>query len=303
MFVIPKEYKEKIYKMYPKEAKIWEENINKNFLLYIEKFGLEQIKPIKNLTMNLVCMGVSKYFDDEVVIKIGKPLFNIEAESQMLKLYGENKACKCYFASNENAVMILEKLQPGYNLSTIKDQKEKIHLYAKVQNEIMIEAIDNYSFKRYKEDIEKKFSLTMKEKEKYKEIIQYIPLARKYYQEILQEDPKEYILHGDLNEGNILKSKDTWKVIDPQGIIGPKVVEAMHFTISQITKEKLQENEIEEIISQIANEIEVSKNSLIKAVFVELIHRSCWQTRLNYPEENIYENIEIAEIMKKMLSY
>ena len=60
--------------------------------------------------------------------------------------------------------------------------------------------------------------------------------ARSLRDALLETASSQVLLHGDLHHGNILQGKENWVAIDPKGVIGDPVYEAVAFILNPMEK-------------------------------------------------------------------
>lgn len=159
--------------------------------------------------------------------------------------------------------------------------------------------VDDGNYNIYSERIKKAVVLAMEDKEKYGETAKLIPIAYKYYQEIQDLGLKKCLLHGDLGSGNIIKSGDIWKVIDPQGVIGEEIFEVIKFTRAEIEHADNIRQAIEETMQELSKAIKYPKELIAKVTFIELVRINCWRISEN-SRENVEKNLVLA---KEVLKY
>ena len=111
---------------------------------------------------------------------------------------------------------------------------------------------------------------------------------------------KKFLLHGDLNHKNIIKTTDSWKVIDPQGLIGEAVFEVVKFIRGEIEDETNIELPIKNSIEILSKETPFTPSLITKATFINLLIVNCWKIEEKHNKIDINKNIEVA---KKMLEY
>lgn len=216
----------------------------------------------------------------------------------MLKKYGE-LACKCIYKNEKDKILLLEKLEPGENINKVKNREERLKYFTQLMKQTVLE-IDDKSYYTYEERIKKGFSCAMKNKQKYGETASFVPIAYKYYKEVQNLKLKKYLLHGDLGAGNIIKSGNMWKVIDPQGVIGEEILEVIKFTRSEIENDDNVTQAIVETIEGLSKLIPYSKQLIAKVTFIELVRANCCRIGDNCIGEYVNKNLIFA---KEMLEY
>ena len=94
----------------------------------------------------------------------------------------------------------------------------------------------------------------------------------------LQAKYDSVVLHGDLHHHNILRSKDSWCVIDPHGYFGPRVLEVGAFLKNPIGF--LATDDWREVlaarIEQLSGAMEISECDICTAAFVYGVVSAGW---------------------------
>lgn len=216
----------------------------------------------------------------------------------MLKKYGE-LACKCIYKNEKDKILLLEKLEPGENINQVKNREERLKYFTQLMKQTVLE-IDDKSWDTYEERIKRDFLCAMKNKQKFGETASLVPTAYEYYKEVQNLKLKKYLLHGDLGAGNIIKSGNMWKVIDPQGVIGEEIFEVIKFTRSEIENDDNLTQAIVETIEGLSKLIPYSKQLIAKVTFIELIRVNCLRISDNDSGKYVNKNLILA---KEMLKY
>lgn len=242
--------------------------------------------------------GYSKKLQQRVVLKLCRPNYSVNKEYSMLKKYGE-LACKCIYKNEKDKILLLEKLEPGENIKQVKNREERLKYFAQLMKQTILE-LDNEEHFVYDEWIKRDFLPAMENKQKYGEVANLVPIAYERYKEIKNLGLKKYLIHGDLNNSNIIKSQDTWKVIDPQGVIAEEIFEVIKFVRSEIENDDNVTQAIVETIEGLSKLIPYSKKLIAKVTFIELVRVNCWRISKSDGGEYVNKNIMLA---KEMLKY
>jgi len=199
------------------------------------RWGLTDVQPVSNLSYNFVAFanrGAKK-----VVLKMGVPNREMKSEMAALRLFNGEGACQLLECDEEKYWMLLERLDPGVMLSTLKDDEEATHIAAEVMKKIwrtqpleLASLLANsqeqapalQSFIQLTDwfDGLKKLRLMfnggtgpLNEK-----LVERVEHSVKYF---FAENHMPVLMHGDFHHFNILSSERGWLIIDPKGVIGP----------------------------------------------------------------------------------
>jgi len=185
-------------------------------------WNLTDITPVLKLSYNFV--AYANRDGKSLVLKIGIPRDELISEIAALRLYTGRGACRLLDADIEKGTMLLERLQPGRMLSTLKDDEQATHIAAEVMSQLWRPAPENqFNFIQLK----KWFAGFKRLRRRYNGKTGPMPenlveIAETLSQELLVENKDEALLHGDFHHFNVLESERGWLAIDPKGVIGPK---------------------------------------------------------------------------------
>ena len=121
------------------------------------------------------------------------------------------------------------------------------------------------------------------------------------YKEIQKMNLDKYILHNDLNHKNILKSENGWKVIDPHGVVGERLIETTQFIKSEIEMNKSDINDINKIVLSISKELGEDKKLILKFLYIRIIEKIIWFVKVNENKDIISYNIDVANNVLKLI--
>ena len=298
MIELTGEFKKNIINRYGEIGEEWLNSINNIIEKYKRKFNLSNIKLIKNLTMNVLIYANSNKYG-EVVLKIGSPGKNTISEINYISLYSSKYFARCYYYNIEDRVMLLERISPGYDLMNLKNQKERISIFCNILNNIIVKDTSNNKFRLYDDIVKENIKFVNDNKYKFTNILHMLDVANNLYNEIKQLNLPKYVLHNDLHHGNILKSDQGWKVIDPHGIIGEKIFDTIQFIRNELEHTSLEK--MNEVISLISNYLNEDKMLIYKALYISVFCKIVNYIKAKYDINKIFYNIEVCEKIFKYL--
>lgn len=298
MIELPDTYKNKTINRYKQKGEEWINNIEAIIEKYQNKFQLEDIKLIENLSINIVLFAKSYKYGD-IVMKIGTPGKTSIAEINIMKYYPSEYVPKCYYSNLEDRVMLLEKVNPGYNLSCLNNIEERVKVFSNIAKNLLVQPSKEDKFTTFEEKLKEDFEYAHNNKQAYSNIMELINIADSVYKKIKKRNLKKYVIHEDLNYKNILKAKKGWKAIDPHGVIGEKVIETSQFIREEIKRSNLEQNSIDEIISLLCKYFNEDRNLILEVLYVYIISKIIHYIRSKDSNSKISYNIDVA---KKILS-
>lgn len=298
MIELPMEFKQVIINRYEEIGIEWLNSVDKIIDKYQKKLNLHNIELIKNLTMNIVLFANSDKYG-EVVVKIGAPGNTVISEINYMKLCTSKYFAKCYYYNSEDRVIVLEKIKPGYQLSNLENQEERIHIFCDILNNITTDNIPRNDFKSHKEEINQKIEEVCNNKEKYSGILYMLDTVSNLYREIKNMNLPKYVLHNDLHHKNILKSDYGWKAIDPHGLVGEKIFETTQFIRAELEYTNL--DKIDKIITLISKHLKEDKILIYKALYINIFSKIIFYIKAKYDTNVIDYNIKICEEISKYI--
>jgi streptomycin 6-kinase len=189
-----------------------------------QKWMLTDVQPSPELSYNFVAFA--KRGEEQVVLKMGVPNLELKSEMAALRLFNGDGACKLIDYDKKKYWMLLERLQPGIMLSTLKDDEEATHIAAKVMQKIWRPAPKDAVFIRLSDW----FDGLKKLRPRFKGGTgpfdeKLVDRVERSVKDFFIENHKPVLMHGDFHHFNILSSERGWLIIDPKGVIGPACYE------------------------------------------------------------------------------
>ena len=194
------------------------------------------------LSYNYVCAATQKD-GRAAVLKIGVPNRELTGEINALRLYHGQGACRILEAHAEEGMLLLERLQPGSMLASLKDDDEATGIAAEVMQAIHRPAPQPQGFI----SLHGWFDELKKLRPRFGGGTGPFPqksfaIAEGLIHDLFAEPRPQVLLHGDFHHFNILLSGRGWLAIDPKGVIGPAEYEVGPLLINPYNI-KLEESE------------------------------------------------------------
>lgn len=275
---IPEVFIDKVKRGFGEKGEKWLLEIPKILNLCIEKWNLTDCYPVEDLSVNLVCLAQSVDYGP-VVLKIEGPHPEKYTEMKALSLYGGRNICKCYDLDMELGVLLLERITPGPNLTTLQDLDKQLMIAADLISKLPIEVNDTEGLPTYDDWINRAFKRARKEGKVGAQMLSLMESAEKLYQGLKVNHRPKVLLHGDLHHWNILQGKDgLWKAIDPQGVIGIPCMESARFINNQIdmVKESEKLEHLNKMLEVFASKFNETKGIIATCYFVHNVLSTCW---------------------------
>lgn len=302
MINLSEDYKKNIINMFPKIAEKWLKKIPLIVNKYIIKFNLQNVKVLDNLTYNTILFAESPKYG-KVVLKVEIPFKEMTIrESEALIINGGYGACKCLFVDVDDGIVILERLTPGYALSTINDIDEKIAIFKEVADRFNLSVDEAYKgLPSYKEILMRSKNMADSDLKKYEIVKPLLDDAINIYDFIEQNNKCNYLLHSDLYSENIIKSGNTWKAIDPHGFIGPKILDETIFIQKELEDTNFDIDLLISFIEKMSKKCGQLCEELSQAFFVNYVLNICWDLEVNLSYEHINKSINKAYLIQQII--
>lgn len=209
------------------------------------RWGLKDVQPVPMLSYNFVAFAKRPsplthhpLGEENVVLKIGVPRDELISEMTALRLFNGDGACRLIDADEEKGFLLLERLNPGEMLVTLKDDEEATHIAAEVMKKIWrplqsLESVSLLANMQEQAPALHKFIRLSDWFDGLKRLRKTFnggtgPFSDKIVQRVeswvrdaFVENHQPVLMHGDFHHYNILSSERGWLIIDPKGVIGP----------------------------------------------------------------------------------
>lgn len=158
-----------------------------------------------------------------VVLKIGIPNPELTSEMEALRLYDGRGAVRLIDSDAEKGMLLEERIRPGTMLAEMQDDERATEIAAGVMRALWQPIPEENHFIRLTDWFDG-----------FKKLRQRFeggtgPLPRKMVEtaeglaaDFFAENEAPVVLHGDFHHYNLLQADESWQVIDPKGVIGPR---------------------------------------------------------------------------------
>ena len=249
-----------------------------------EQWQLTDCVPADNLSINLVCYARSALYGD-VVLKIYGPHAERFTEMAALRLYAGRRACACFAIDEEIAAFLLERIVPGYDLRTLPDKQAQLEIGAEVIATLPIPLRERHDLPYYRDWVAQAIANTHARYHPSAQLIHVMAAAAELFDQICPGDEPPYLLHGDLHHENMLFHRDgTWKVIDPQGVIGAPFLESARFIENHVIDQDnvFHWDMLDDTVAYFAARLSESPYAIASAFFILHVLSTCWGCEMNY---------------------
>lgn len=232
---IPDILRKKVVRCFGPQGEQWLRELPLLFQDCVEKWRLTDIQVSPILSFNYVCFGRSPEYGD-VALKIGVPLDGeLQTEMTAINLYQGRNICRCYDLDESLGAMLLERIRPGHDLTTIASSSERTAIAARLISQLPLPILDSHGLPRWSGLARRTFGKLRASNNGGAQMLQLTERAEELICQLETSGRPPVLLHGDLNHWNILlDSHGHWKAIDPKGQVGVACMEAGRFILNEL---------------------------------------------------------------------
>jgi len=256
-------------------AKLGEENGRKKLRLsqtYQELWELHQMELVPSISHNnLIFYAVSEKYGD-VLFKILLDK-GFDHEISALKLFQGRKFVSLYESSLTDQVYLMEKITPGVTLFEETTRDERIQIISNIFQGLHPDAPVNQAFPSYF-DWFKSGEIGTRTRRDCDLFRPYLEKAEKTILHINENNPHQFLLHGDLHHENILKNDaGEYQVIDPKGVVGNPVFDLSRFILDEFRDDltRSSKKEIIDFVRAVGDGVKIPCATLLQCLFVETV--------------------------------
>lgn len=201
------------------EGKLWLESIPNIIAKYSQEWSLQTLSPF-TLSYNYVAPAVRED-GSHAVLKIGFPKDEeFQTEIAALSVFNGDGIVKLLEADRENAVILIERVEPGVPLSSMENDEEATKILAKVIKKIRKPIPSDHNFTTVAEGSRAISAVKQRSGGVTGQLpINLVNKAESLFVDLLASSESPVLVHGDLHHDNVLSSeRDGWLAIDPKGI-------------------------------------------------------------------------------------
>ncbi|WP_409276074.1 aminoglycoside phosphotransferase family protein [Neobacillus sp. SCS-31] len=274
---LPGDFIRKITGAFGEAGKKWLEGLEGQIRHYAEKWNLAIEAPVPNLSYNYVTK-VKDINGTPVILKLGVANGEFKNEVRAVKAYNGNSFVQLLAEDSENGAMLLERILPGGNLSTLEDEervtREYINVWRKIRTPIPLGG-DFPSIKDWASGLDRYKEMFLDDEEPPIPF-EAIDTAAAFFKELAQLG-EEQLLHGDLHHENILYAEGRgWVAIDPKGVIGHPYFDIISFLVNYVNEKPDPNGLLKLRIDLICNEVSMDRQLLLKAAVSLSTLYACW---------------------------
>ena len=240
---------------------------------------------------------------EEVVLKIGVALCEVEAEATALRFYGGRGMVACVDADLSLGAMLLARLRPGYMLTSLPGNAAQTRVAARLMKTLPSPCPDGHNLPAFADWLTRAFARLRRERGPGCGPLgcALVEQAERAFRAIQADGAPHVLLHGDLHHENILyDERRGWTAIDPKGALGDAALEAGRFLNNQLSETlplSEQERLIEERVDILSAELGLPRDKILRCTFVDKILSLAWSLEDSYVGPDWESSMAIARLL------
>lgn len=292
------EFAARISRAFGEEGTAWLTRLPQILHRCQERWQLTHLRVLEDLSYNLVCFAESPTYGP-VVLKVGMPHPELWTEKKALSLYAGRGICTCYETDAELGALLLERIVPGTDLTSVANHQERFRLAASLISFLPVVPKGEHGLPTYEDWLTRAFARVRAEQSRNSALRSLVDKAEGLFEKLDTPRRPKLLLHGDLHHKNILKDCQGWKAIDPKGVIGVHCLEAARFMQNEFgmgdDADRLQR--LDEMIATFAEHLGERKSVLAGCAFIDQVLATCWSAEENLPLVALHALVEECQTL------
>ncbi len=199
----------------------------------------------------------------------------------------------------EKGILIIERLNPGDTLASINNEGEAVLIASSIMKKLWKPVLKNCNVQSITDRQKSLIRISKQNPDGIGPItIGTIQEAVDIFKELVSTQTEHYLLHGDLHHENILRaSKDTWKAIDPKGLIGEREYDTIQFLLNNLVNKDLL-TVIDQRVDLLVEQLNLDKKRILLWGFAHAVLSTCWslEDEGSY-NEHFYKAINVFKVL------
>lgn len=301
--LLPGSFIKKITSVFPEGAD-WLGQLPELFEYCAGQWQLSRFELATNLSYNFICFAESEIYG-QAVLKIGVPHDDIYVQMDSIGCFDRKYVCQLFAEDREHCAVLLERISPGNDLTSVQSLKERAAIAAPLIKHIPVTVFDDGRFPTYAGWLDTAFTKLKSSRPAQLELLQLADRAAGLFK-LLPTGGKR-LLHGDLHHFNIIfdRRHNKWKAIDPHGVIGYFALEAGRFIGNQMGMEANVDDARESLLflsGVFAKALDIPPSTIMCCAFIDIVLSTCWTTEEVVPDEaEISKGITFARVIDRLV--
>lgn len=300
-FIIPSKFSARMAKMYGEDGQTWIDTLPQKLAGLTERWQLLLQSPFK-LSYNYVA-PVTQADGTTAVLKIGYPDPELRTEMEALRLYNGRFACQLLEHDTEQYAMLLEHIQPGQPLWSLKDDEQETRIAAQMMRQLWqpINPDEHPIFP----DLERRTRALTGLSDYFEDGFGPFPkrlveTAVSLRQDLLTYNVQPMLLHGDFHHENLLTAqRKPWLALDPKGVVGDPAYEVGAYLYNPQPDKVTQPNLIARRVDIFSETLDIDRQRLIQWGIVQAVLSAVWSYEDH--DQELSPTLLVAEQLTKLL--
>ncbi|PEL13329.1 aminoglycoside phosphotransferase family protein [Bacillus sp. AFS017336] len=275
MITLPEQFIKTIKDIHKEKGEIWLENFEDLCHKCENRWNMKILSPFA-LSYNFVAPIIIEG-NKNAVIKLAVPNEEFNDEIEALYELKDADFVKVIDYDLKEGILILERLLPGNTLASIENEELEMQIAVKVMKNLW-----------KKPSTSSKLPTIFNREKSFSRIVEKFPNglgpiskellldAFSTFKEMNSSQSTQYLLHGDLHHYNLLNAgEDSWKVIDPKGLIGEREYDLIQFLLNNLEGKGISTT-LEKRIDLLVNELNLNKERLLLWGYSHAVLSTCW---------------------------
>ncbi len=278
-------FRENVIRIWGDKGKDWLASLPRGVNILAQKWNLQELQPVPNLSYNYVLTGMRKHNPLPIILKLSFDMSDLKHEAAALDVF-KGKGCVVLLDSDiKLGALLLEQAIPGTSLKSLFPHNDTaamehaIHVMKQLHAASLSDR-DLTNFPAVSDWLQALYSTTNTRLSEY-----HLEKAKDLAQGLLRTAGPSILLHGDLHHDNILAStRDGWLAIDPKGVFGESIYELGAF-IRNPVPELLEQPHVAHMIAHrlecFSAVLNIDKQRLKAWTYVQTVLAACWAAEEN----------------------
>ncbi|PEJ54544.1 hydrogenase expression protein HypB [Bacillus sp. AFS002410] len=275
MITLPEQFIKTIKDIHKEKGEIWLENFGDLCHKCENRWNMKILSPFA-LSYNFVAPIIIEG-NKNAVIKLAVPNEEFNDEIEALYEFKDADFVKVIDYDLKEGILILERLLPGNTLASIENEELEMQIAVKVMKNLW-----------KKPSTSSKLPTIFNREKSFSRIVEKFPNglgpiskellleAFSTFKEMYRSQSTQYLLHGDLHHYNLLNAgEDSWKVIDPKGLIGEREYDLIQFLLNNLEGKDISTT-LEKRIELLVSELNLNKERLLHWGYSHAVLSTCW---------------------------
>lgn len=281
-------------------GRCWAEELPALLRRAAETWRLTRCVAIEPPSINFVATAWSETWGD-VVLKVEAPHEVRYTEIEALGLFAGRRCCPLLAVDYPSAALLLRRLRPGTTLRALASRQRQLEIGAEMAATLPVALTVPHGLPRYRDWLDGVRRTSSMEPVAGAVLQDLLGIATVYLSEIEAGGGPEVLLHGDLHHDNILASGSDWLAVDPQGVVGPALLEAGRFIQNHLVPDggEIDPGEADRTIGCFADALAQSRVLVAKGFFVLSVLSVLWDREMRAAEAKIEtQTRQCAQILR-----